>query len=380
LALDDVRTEFLAEDLKNVLVLVDDLGARGIRTIIPRQDSLKRAGVSGAGVLKKGNSLHHSNSSTSEIGLRIESIDSVLFDEALVIPKGVLGVVRCPLGLGKRALGKEIVLQVEDKASTSVFKVARYISVDPGDLGRAQSVIEAVGGYEEVVKLLLQSREARKQGLTAGDFSFTRGEHRCRSCSGRGWVIPPSGDERVDALAAHHAHLFLQPCAECSGGRLGPELKEIHYRSKTIVEILRASVDEARVIFQDEERISEMVGVLSEIGLGNLQMGCPTALLRHDERLRVTFVADTSDIRSQGKKRKVTPAIIVVDSPSRMMSDDAIATTGEVFRDLTIQGHTVLCLDNSEQFLNLAECVIELVVRRGPDGRKISYSTQLKEH
>src|SRR4029078_7748489 len=152
------------------------------------------------------------------------------------------------------------------------------------------------------------------------------------------------------------ADVFV-PCEQCDGKRFKPQVLEVHYRGKSVHQVLDMTVREALTFFSQSPKVLRRLQVLDEIGLGYLKLGQPATTLSGGEAQRIKIA---SHLSSQGGERM----LYVLDEPTTGLHFDDIVKLLASFRKLLAAGHSLLVIEHNLDVLKTADWVIDL----GPEG------------
>ncbi|HCM53753.1 MAG TPA: excinuclease ABC subunit UvrA, partial [Candidatus Magasanikbacteria bacterium] len=181
-------------------------------------------------------------------------------------------------------------------------------------------------------------------------FSFNvKGGGRCEACAGEGYVRIP-----MQFLS----DVFVE-CPECEGKRYNREALEIHYRSKTIADILAMTVEEAYAFFRDIPAIADKLRILRDVGLGYVGLGQSATTLSGGEAQRIKLATELAR-RSNGD------TLYILDEPTTGLHFGDIVRLLEVLTQLVEKGNTVLIIEHNLDVIKSADWVIDM----GPDGGK----------
>ena len=226
----------------------------------------------------------------------------------------------------------------------------KIVSVDQSPIGRTPRSNPATytGVFTGIRDLFTNIPEAKMHGYDAGKFSFNvKGGGRCEACGGDGYV-----KIEMQFLSDVYAE-----CSECHGKRYNAEALEIHYRGKTIADVLDMTVEEARRFFVDQPLIYEKLTVLHEVGLGYIRLGQPATTLSGGEAQRVKLATELSR-RATGK------TLYILDEPTTGLHFDDIQRLLQVLNALVDKGNTVLVIEHN---LDVAKCA-DWIIDMGPEG------------
>ena len=158
--------------------------------------------------------------------------------------------------------------------------------VDQAPIGRTprSNPVTYLKAFDPIRELFAATKDARSRGLTASHFSFNVPGGRCEACQGEGEV-------RVEMQFL--ADVFV-PCDQCDGKRFKPQVLEVHYRGRSIHQVLDLTVREALTFFSSSPKVLRRLQVLDEIGLGYLRLGQPATTLSGGEAQRIKIAAHLS--------------------------------------------------------------------------------------
>ncbi len=281
-------------------------------------------------------------------------------------------VVRLPLGMficvtGVSGSGKSTL--VED---TLYRALARAFRVDSLPMGRFKAIkglehlkgvrlidqqpigrtprsnpITYLKAFDEIRQLFASERDALRQGLTPGHFSFNTAGGRCERCEGAG----------VEKLEMYFFEDLYVPCEACDGKRFKPEVLAIRYRSKTISEVLAMTVDNAVQFFTGTPKLQERLHLLSSIGLGYLRLGQSATTLSGGEAQRLKIAAELKDGSAKDQ-------LYIMDEPTTGLHFEDVKKLLAVLHKLVNAGNTLVVVEHNLDVIKSADWVIDL----GPEG------------
>ena len=267
------------------------------------------------------------------------------------IPLGVLTVVTGVSGSGKSSLVNEIVypylsnvlngsrLELGNFSKIeNVGELDKVICIDQSPIGRTPRSNPAtyVGFFSAIRDLFASTPEARARGYTPGRFSFNIRGGRCDACEGAG----------VKEIEMYFLPDITVPCEVCKGKRYNRETLEVHYKGKTISDVLDMTVEEALSFFENVPNIKSKIQALHDVGLDYIKLGQPATTLSGGEAQRVKLATELSK-KSTGK------TIYLLDEP----------TTG-LHNRLVEGGNTVVVIEHNLDVIKCADHIIDL----GPEG------------
>ena len=231
-------------------------------------------------------------------------------------------------------------------ASTNVDKV---IHVDQSPIGRTPRSNPATytGVFDHVRKLFASTPEAKMRGYLQGRFSFNVKGGRCEACSGDGTI-------KIEMNFLPDVYV---PCEVCHGARYNRETLEVHYKGKTIAEVLDMPIEEAVDFFEAIPAISRHLRTLVDVGLGYVRLGQPAPTLSGGEAQRVKLASEL-------QKRSTGRTVYVLDEPTTGLHFEDIRKLLLVLGRLVDQGNTVLVIEHNLDVIKTADWLIDL----GPEG------------
>ena len=238
------------------------------------------------------------------------------------------------------------------KAIKGLSLVDKVITIDQSPIGRTPRSNPATytGVFTLIRDVYTEVQEARARGYDAGKFSFNvKGGGRCEACAGEGYVRIP-----MQFLS----DVFVE-CEACEGKRYNKEALEIHYRGKTIADVLGMTVEEARQFFSDTTAIVDKLRLLEEVGLGYVALGQPATTLSGGEAQRVKLATELSR-RATGK------TLYILDEPTTGLHFDDIKRLLHVLYALVDKGNTVIIIEHNMDVIKCADWIVDL----GPEGGK----------
>jgi excinuclease ABC subunit A len=279
------------------------------------------------------------------------------------IPLGLFVAVTGVSGSGKSTLVNEIIrkrLELElngartrrpgaHKAMDGIDHLDKVIAIDQSPIGRTPRSNPATytGAFDLIRELFSSTPEANIRGYKAGRFSFNVRGGRCEACRGDG----------ILRIEMHFLPDVYVPCEICKGRRYNRETLEVHYRGKTIAEVLEMTVDEAVTFFHAVPRLRRKLETLKDVGLGYIRLGQPATTLSGGEAQRVKLATELSR-RSDGR------TFYILDEPTTGLHSEDIRHLLGVLERLVEQGDTVLVIEHNLDVIKTADYLIDL----GPEG------------
>jgi excinuclease ABC subunit A len=278
------------------------------------------------------------------------------------IPLGMLTCVTGVSGSGKSTLVHDVIyaslkrakgdwdrrVGVHRKLEGAEF-VSDVVLVDQAPIGRTprSNPVTYLKAFDPIRELFAATKDARSRGLTASHFSFNVPGGRCDACEGEGEV-------RVEMQFL--ADVFV-PCEQCDGKRFKSQVLEVHYRGKSIDQVLDMTVREALTFFSTSPKVLRRLQVLDEIGLGYLRLGQPATTLSGGEAQRIKIAAHLAS--TTGER-----ILYILDEPTTGLHFDDIAKLIAAFKKLLQAGHSLLVIEHNLDVIKTADWVIDL----GPEG------------
>ncbi|MHA7238826.1 excinuclease ABC subunit UvrA [Arthrobacter sp. TMS1-12-1] len=278
------------------------------------------------------------------------------------IPLGVFTAVTGVSGSGKSTLVNDILYKVLANKLNGAKQVAgrhrridglehldKVIHVDQSPIGRTPRSNPATytGVFDNIRKLFAETTEAKVRGYLPGRFSFNVKGGRCEACSGDGTL-------KIEMNFLPDVYV---PCEVCHGARYNRETLEVHYKGKTIADVLDMPIEEGAEFFAAFSPIARHLNTLVEVGLGYVRLGQPATTLSGGEAQRVKLASELQK-RSNGR------SIYVLDEPTTGLHFEDIRKLLLVLQGLVDKGNTVITIEHNLDVIKSADWVIDL----GPDG------------
>ncbi len=227
--------------------------------------------------------------------------------------------------------------------------VDKVIHVDQSPIGRTPRSNPATytGVFDHVRKLFASTPEAKMRGYLQGRFSFNVKGGRCEACSGDGTI-------KIEMNFLPDVYV---PCEVCHGARYNRETLEVHYKGKTIAEVLDMPIEEAVEFFEAVPAIRRHLSTLVDVGLGYVRLGQPAPTLSGGEAQRVKLATEL-------QKRSTGRTVYVLDEPTTGLHFEDIRKLLVVLGRLVDQGNTVLVIEHNLDVIKTADWIIDM----GPEG------------
>ncbi|WP_085872917.1 MULTISPECIES: excinuclease ABC subunit UvrA [unclassified Nocardioides] len=232
---------------------------------------------------------------------------------------------------------------------TGLEHVDKVIHVDQSPIGRTPRSNPATytGVFDHVRKLFAATPEAKMRGYLQGRFSFNVKGGRCEACSGDGTI-------KIEMNFLPDVYV---PCEVCHGARYNRETLEVHYKGKTIAEVLDMPIEEAADFFAAVPAIARHMKTLVEVGLGYVRLGQPATTLSGGEAQRVK-------LSSELQKRSTGRTVYVLDEPTTGLHFEDIRKLLLVLGRLVDQGNSVLVIEHNLDVIKTADWLVDM----GPEG------------
>jgi excinuclease ABC subunit A len=280
----------------------------------------------------------------------------------VTFPLGVLTAVTGVSGSGKSTLVNDILYTTmanvlnrarmvagRHRTITGLDQLDKVVHVDQSPIGRTPRSNPATytGVWDQVRKLFAQTTEAKMRGYLPGRFSFNVKGGRCEACSGDGTL-------KIEMNFLPDVYV---PCEVCKGARFNRETLEVHYKGKTVAEVLDMPIEEAAEFFAAIPAIARYLRTLTEVGLGYVRLGQPATTLSGGEAQRVKLASELQK-RSNGR------SIYVLDEPTTGLHFEDIRKLLLVLQGLVDKGNSVIVIEHNLDVIKSADWLIDM----GPEG------------
>jgi len=232
---------------------------------------------------------------------------------------------------------------------TGLEHVDKVVHVDQSAIGRTPRSNPATytGVFDHIRKLFAETPEAKVRGYQQGRFSFNVKGGRCEACSGDGTI-------KIEMNFLPDVYV---PCEVCHGARYNRETLEVHFKGKTIAQVLDMPIEEALHFFEAVPAIARHLKTLVEVGLGYVRMGQSAPTLSGGEAQRVKLAAEL-------QKRSTGRTVYVLDEPTTGLHFEDIRKLLSVLQSLVDKGNTVIVIEHNLDVIKTADWVIDM----GPEG------------
>jgi excinuclease ABC subunit A len=285
-----------------------------------------------------------------------------LKDLTVRVPLGVLTVVTGVSGSGKSTLVNDTLYNAlaqsiygskdrpgRHKRIDGVDHIDKVIDVNQAPIGRTSRSNPATytGIFTGIRELFTQLPESRMRGYKPGRFSFNVKGGRCEACEGDG----------IKRIEMHFLPDIFVTCEECQGKRYNRETLEVHYKGRSIADVLEMTVDEACEILEHIPSVRSGLQVLGEVGLGYVHLGQPAPTLSGGEAQRIKLAKELS-------KRATGRTLYILDEPTTGLHFADVEKLLDVLNRLVDRGNSVVVIEHNLDVIKTADYIIDL----GPEG------------
>jgi excinuclease ABC subunit A len=277
-------------------------------------------------------------------------------------PLGCLVAVTGVSGSGKSTLVNDILYTVlanklngarqvpgRHKSVVGLEHLDKVVHVDQSPIGRTPRSNPATytGVFDNIRRLFAETTEAKVRGYQPGRFSFNVKGGRCEACSGDGTI-------KIEMNFLPDVYV---PCEVCHGARYNRETLEVHFKGKTIADVLDMPIEEAAEFFAAIPAIARHMQTLAQVGLGYVRLGQPAPTLSGGEAQRVKLASEL-------QKRSTGRTVYVLDEPTTGLHFEDIRKLLGVLQGLVDKGNTVIVIEHNLDVIKSSDWVVDL----GPEG------------
>ena len=287
----------------------------------------------------------------------------------LNIPLGVLVCFTGVSGSGKSSLVVDTLykhlalsqgIKVDQPGPVSGFvgaqAVEKIVAIDQTPIGRTPRSNPATytKAFDEIRNIFAATKDARVRGYKPGRFSFNVKGGRCEACQGDGVI-------RVEM---HFLPDVYVTCDVCKGQRYSSQTLEVHYKGKSIAEVLDMTVAEAREFFSTHTALSRRLEVLEQVGLSYLRLGQPATTLSGGEAQRIKISRELG-------KRNLPGALYILDEPTTGLHMHEVGKLIRVLHRLVDKGASVVVIEHNADVVLASDYVFDLGPGGGENGGQI---------
>jgi excinuclease ABC subunit A len=277
-------------------------------------------------------------------------------------PLGLFVAVTGVSGSGKSTLVNDVLYSVlanklngarivpgRHRSITGIDQLDKVVHVDQSPIGRTPRSNPATytGVFDKIRALFAETAEAKIRGYQQGRFSFNVKGGRCENCSGDGTIT----------IEMNFLPDVYVPCEVCHGARYNRETLEVHYKGKTIAEVLNMPIEEASSFFESVPAIARYLTTLNDVGLGYVRLGQSAPTLSGGEAQRVKLSTEL-------QRRSTGRTIYVLDEPTTGLHFEDVRKLLIVLNRLVDSGNTVIVIEHNLDVIKSADWIVDM----GPEG------------
>jgi excinuclease ABC subunit A len=277
-------------------------------------------------------------------------------------PLGLFVAVTGVSGSGKSTLVNDVLYSVlanklngarivpgRHRSITGIDQLDKVVHVDQSPIGRTPRSNPATytGVFDKIRSLFAETAEAKIRGYQQGRFSFNVKGGRCENCSGDGTIT----------IEMNFLPDVYVPCEVCHGARYNRETLEVHYKGKTIAEVLNMPIEEASSFFESVPAIARYLTTLNDVGLGYVRLGQSAPTLSGGEAQRVKLATEL-------QRRSTGRTIYVLDEPTTGLHFEDVRKLLIVLNRLVDSGNTVIVIEHNLDVIKSADWIVDM----GPEG------------
>jgi excinuclease ABC subunit A len=292
----------------------------------------------------------------------VEAQENNLKKVTVEFPLGVFVAVTGVSGSGKSTLVNDILYSTlardlhqsrtvpgQHKKVEGIKHLDKVVHVDQSPIGRTPRSNPATytGVFDNVRKLFAETSEAKIRGYQPGRFSFNVKGGRCEPCSGDGTI----------QIEMNFLPDVYVPCEICQGARYNRDTLEVHYKGKTVSDVLNMPIEQALVFFESVPAIARHLKTLVDVGLGYVRLGQSAPTLSGGEAQRVKLATEL-------QRRSTGRTIYVLDEPTTGLHFEDVRKLLGVLERLVDSGNTVIVIEHNLDVIKNSDWVIDM----GPEG------------
>jgi excinuclease ABC subunit A len=285
------------------------------------------------------------------------------------VPLGTFTVVTGVSGSGKSTLVNEVLYKAvanrlhraklrpgAHRRVRGLDQVDKIINIDQSPIGRTPRSNPATytGVFDAIRDLFSKTQESRARGYKPGRFSFNVKGGRCEVCRGDGQI----------KIEMHFLPDVYVPCEQCDGKRYNRETLDVHFKGKSIADVLNMSVEEAVDFFRHIPKIRRKMQALHDVGLDYIRLGQPATTLSGGEAQRVKLATELAKVAT-GR------TLYILDEPTTGLHFADVQRLLEMLQRLVEQGNSVVVIEHNIDVIKVADRVIDLGPEGGEEGGTI---------
>ncbi|NDI09696.1 MAG: excinuclease ABC subunit UvrA [Actinobacteria bacterium] len=285
------------------------------------------------------------------------------------IPLGLFVAVTGVSGSGKSTLVNDILYSVlanklngarivpgRHRSIQGLDHLDKVVHVDQSPIGRTPRSNPATytGVFDKIRALFAETTEAKIRGYQQGRFSFNVKGGRCENCAGDGTIT----------IEMNFLPDVYVPCEVCHGARYNRETLEVHYKSKTIAQVLDMPIERATDFFESIPSIHRYLKTLCDVGLGYVRLGQSAPTLSGGEAQRVKLATEL-------QRRSTGRTIYVLDEPTTGLHFEDVRKLLVVLGRLVESGNSVVVIEHNLDVIKSADWVIDLGPHGGDGGGEV---------
>lgn len=287
----------------------------------------------------------------------------------VTFPLGKFICVTGVSGSGKSSLVNEILVKAlqkeiyHSKVSPGAYQrmsglqnIDKIVAISQEPIGRTprSNPVTYTGVFDDIRALFALTPEAKERGYDKSRFSFNVAGGRCEICQG-------DGVKKISMLFV--PDVYVQ-CEECCGQRYNRETLQVHYKGKTIYDVLKMSVKEALVFFRNIPKIAHKLQILYDVGLGYIELGQSATTLSGGEAQRVKLASEL-------QKKPTGKTLYVLDEPTTGLHTEDVSRLIKIIDRIVDNGDTVLTIEHNLDVIKCADYILDLGPEGGDSGGEI---------
>jgi excinuclease ABC subunit A len=250
------------------------------------------------------------------------------------------------------------------KRIDGVENIDKMILIDQSPIGKTPRSNPATYTklFDPIREVFAMTRDAKLSGFKKGRFSFNVKGGRCETCEGQG---------QIKIEMQFMSDLWVT-CEVCKGSRYNSQTLDITYKGKSIADILKMTVFEAKEFFHSHNQITSKLETLSAVGLDYMELGQPATTLSGGEAQRVKLATELS-------KRETSRTLYILDEPTTGLHFADVEKLLKVLRLLVEKGNSVFVIEHNLDVIRCADWIIDLGPEGGENGGEIIAQGKLND-